>query len=455
MRSCSLAEHAGTVADICTALKAAAGAPVHVDKGGVHHVVPIPGDKRHRSGRVDISALSRVVRIDAEARTCVAEPGVTFAELVAETLPLGLMPAVVPELEGITVGGAVAGCSLESLSYIYGGFHDTCVEYEVISGTGEVITLSREERPDLFEMVHGSYGTLGIVSLVTFRLIPALPFVRMEYRHCGTFAEFEAALRAATTATAAGADPGVMPVFVDAIVFGPDHLVLCLGHMVDSAPYVSDYRRDGIYYRSVAERAQDYLGTTDYLFRYDTECHWLSRTVPPLEWRPVRRLLGRWFLGSTNLIRWSRRLDRILGMRRRPDVVCDVFVPGARFAEFFDWYEAVFDFWPLWVVPYRMPQPYRWIDPDHATGLASGLAIDCAVYGKRNNRRDVDYSALLESETHRLGGIKTLIGRNHYSREDFWRIYNRDAYDAAKSELDPDAAFDDLYDKFVNDHPAT
>ena len=449
VRTATLAEHASAVADVCAALKAGAGTRVHVDKGGVHHLVPLPGDARHRSAHVDISALCRVVSLDADARTCVAEPGVTFADLVAATLPLGLVPAVVPELEGITVGGAVAGCSLESLSYLYGGFHDTCLEYEVITGSGDVVTVSPQERADLFEMVHGSYGTLGIVSLVTFRLIAALPFVRMDYRRYTSFADFDKALGEAATGGDGG--DGGHPVFVDAIVFGPDDLVLCLGHPVASAPYVSDYRRDGVYYRSVAARDEDYLRTEDYLFRYDTECHWLSRTVPLLEWRPVRRLLGRWFLGSTNLIRWSRRLDRILRLRRRPDVVCDVFVPGSRFGEFFDWYASVFDFWPLWVVPYRMPRPYRWIDPDHAAGLAGELAVDCAVYGKANARRDVDYSVQLEEETQRLGGVKTLIGRNHYSRDDFWRIYNRDAYVAAKSELDPDGAFDDLYDKFVND----
>lgn len=452
MRTCTLAEHASSVADVCAALKAATtgGGPVHVDKGGVHHVVPLPGDERHRGDRVDISALNRVVDLDATARTCVAEPGVTFAEVVAATLPLGLMPAVVPELEGITVGGAVAGCSLESLSYRHGGFHDSCLEYEVVTGTGAVLTVSPAERPDLFEMVHGSYGTLGILTLVTFRLVPAEPFVRMEYRTYPSAAAFEDALREATeVAEDAGGDGPAT--FVDGIVFGPQRFVLCLGHPVDSAPYVSDYRRDRVYYRSAGKLTEDHLRTEDYLFRYDTECHWLSRTVPPLEWRPVRRLLGRWFLGSTNLIRWSRRLDRVLRLKRRPDVVCDVFIPGRRFGEFFAWYERTFDFWPLWVVPYRVPHAYGWIDPAHAVPLAEGLILDCAVYGKPNRRRDVDYSVLLEEETDRLGGIKTLIGRNHYSRERFWQIYNRDAYTAAKSELDPDAAFADLYDKFVRD----
>ena len=40
---------------------------------------------------------------------------------VAATLPHGLAPYVVPELETITIGGAVSGCSLESMSFEVGG----------------------------------------------------------------------------------------------------------------------------------------------------------------------------------------------------------------------------------------------------------------------------------------------------------------------------------------------
>src|SRR6185503_19422246 len=86
------------------------GEPVHIYKGGVHHFVPLPGDARFGGRPIDVSSLNHVLSIDVEKRLCVAEPGVTFAQLVEATLQHGLLPAVVPELEGITVGGAVAGC---------------------------------------------------------------------------------------------------------------------------------------------------------------------------------------------------------------------------------------------------------------------------------------------------------------------------------------------------------
>ena len=42
---------------------------VHVHKGGVHHFVPRPGDRRFAGGAVDVSALDEVLEVDVAART--------------------------------------------------------------------------------------------------------------------------------------------------------------------------------------------------------------------------------------------------------------------------------------------------------------------------------------------------------------------------------------------------
>lgn len=154
------------------------------------------------------------------------------------------------------------------------------------------------------------------------------------------------------------------------------------------------------------------LRTEDYLFRYDADCHWLARTVPPLEWKPVRRAVGRWLLGSTNLINAFGRTSRIMtAFKRRADLVCDIFVPQRNFEAFFDWYHTYIDHWPLWVAPYRPPEPYPSLAPDHADRMEDDLYIDCAVYGAPNNHRDRDLSEELEQAVFELDGVKTLIGR--------------------------------------------
>jgi len=436
-----LTSHTREVARIAELIRsgAASGGPVRIEKGGVSHFVPVPGDPRDRAREIDARRLRRVLSIDTDKRICIAEPGITFKDLVSRTLEHGLVPAVVPELEDITLGGAVAGCSVESSSFREGGFHDSAVEYEIATGEGEIVTCSPDKDALLFDMIHGSYGTLGVLTRVTFKLAPAKRFVRMEYRRFDSFEAFGASMH--EHCRAADFD------FVDGIVHGPKAFVLCLGQFTDEAPYTSNYRWLDIYYKSTLVRREDYLTTPDYFFRYDTECHWLSRTVPGLEAKPVRWLVGKHLLGSKNLIRWSKRLDRLLGMKQRPDVVCDVFVPLRNFSAFFTWYQSTFDYWPLWVVPYRMPRPYPWISEAHAARMKDELCVDCAIYGKDNGDPLVDFSEVLEQKTYELGGVKTLISRNHYTKERFWEIYDRDHYDAAKQRLDPRGLFPSLYEK--------
>src|SRR5690606_25703242 len=104
--------------------------------------------------KIDVSDLDEILAIDVEGRTCTAEPGVTFEDLVAATLPHGLVPIVVPELRTITVGGAVSGCSIESMSFVHGGFHDTCLEYEVITADGRVLRCTPDnEHALVFQMM--------------------------------------------------------------------------------------------------------------------------------------------------------------------------------------------------------------------------------------------------------------------------------------------------------------
>ena len=424
---------------------AVTGQTAHIDKGGVHHLVPRPDDARFCSRKLDTSALCHVLEIDPEGRRCVAEPGVSFRDLVRATLPLGLVPTVVPELEGITLGGAVAGCSIASTSFRHGGFFDSVEELELVTGTGELLTLSPTSDPAAFAMIHGSYGTLGVITRLTFRLVPARPFVRMRYVRHRSFAAFHASLRARC-------DIGDVD-FIDGIIHAPDHLTLCLGEYVAHAPYLSDYRREDIYYKSTRHRALDYLTTEDYFFRYDTECHWLTRTVPGLEHPLLRRLVGRHLLGSTNLIRWAQRLAPVIRrLQRRPDVVVDLFIPDRRFPDFYDWYAREAKFYPLWVIPYRLPGFYPWLAEQHTRRMADTLLIDCAIYGMPNDDPDRDWSEVFETKTFACDGVKTLISRNHYTRQRFFEIYHQPNYTAVKQRLDPHALFHrDVYEKL---HPA-
>ncbi len=437
--------HEAAVRDIVAQVRARSGrgTPARIQKAVVSHFVPNPNE-RGKPPRIDLTPLTNIIEIDPEGRSCTAESGVTFSDLVKATMKHGLIPYTVPELKGITIGGAVSGCSIESMSYKYGGFHDSCLQYEVVTGTGEIVTCSPEVNPELFHMLHGSYGTLGLLTKLKFKLMPAKPYVRMRYLKYRTFDEYWHELR--NHCNRADSD------FIDGIIHSKDSFVICLGQMVDEAPYTSNYDWLKIFYRSTNKRTEDYLTTYDYLFRYDTECHWLTKTVPLMETLPGRLLLGKMLLGSTNLIKWSKRVRPVMKLKKRPEVVVDVFIPSHRFKEFYRWYERDFDFYPLWIVPYRSPQLYPWIDDEYAKGIEDTLFIDCAIYGKPNSRPDIDYSELLERKTIELNGLKTLISRNHFDEETFWKVYARPRYEKIKALTDPTGTFMNLYDKFSSKH---
>ena len=59
----------------------------------------------------------------------------------------------------------------------------------MILANGEIVTTSRNERPDLFWGTACSYGTLGLITLVKLRLIPASTYVQLTYERGDSFEE--------------------------------------------------------------------------------------------------------------------------------------------------------------------------------------------------------------------------------------------------------------------------
>jgi len=110
------ARHAEKVARLSEQLRGRKSRlPISRQKRVVSHQAPKANDKKHSDEKVDLVDFDEVIEIDPDRRICIAEPGIPFCKLVDRTLPLGLAPIVVPELKNITVGGAVAGCSIESM----------------------------------------------------------------------------------------------------------------------------------------------------------------------------------------------------------------------------------------------------------------------------------------------------------------------------------------------------
>ncbi len=428
-----MTEHEEKVARICRQLREHRGPdPLSIKKKAVSHEVPKLKDKRIGDRKVDLTDMNDILSIDPKENVCTAEPGVTFFDLVKATMAYGLVPLVVPELKTITIGGAVAGCSLESMSYKCGGFHDTCLEYEVITARGEVLNCTPENENGLiFQMVHGTFGTLGIISKLKFRLISAKPFVKVTYERFRRLDGFLSAIRGHYD------DRDVD--FMDGMVHSPHLYVLSSADFVDEAPYTHNYDWLRVYYESTRKRDEDYLTISDYFFRYDKG---VTHTRPTSF---LGRLLFRRFLGSTFFLSFATRYRKFLSPRQIP-ITIDVFIPFSKVGAFLGWYEREFRHYPLWCVPYKRVRDYEWLSDDFVRGNSDELFLDLAVYGMKD-KMDKNYYRLLEEELMELGGLKTLISGNYYTESEFWRIWNRDNYDKVKRITDPDDIFRNLYTK--------
>jgi len=408
---------------------------------------------------LDTSGLTKVISVDPDARTADVEGMCTYEDLVAATLPFGLSPLVVPQLKTITLGGAVTGLGIESSSFRNGLPHESVLEMDILTGTGDIVTASQEVNPDLFRAFPNSYGTLGYSVRLKIELEPVKPFVALKHLRFDSLTEMVATMdRIIET----GGLDGTTVDYLDGVVFSADESYLCVGIKTSTAGPVSDYTGNQIYYRSIQHASgekHDRLTIHDYLWRWDTDWFWCSRafgaqnpTIRRLWPRRLRRSSFYW-----KLIAYDQRFDiadRIEKRNGRPPrerVVQDVEVPIGRTVEFLDWFLANVPIEPLWLCPLRLRD-------------VAGSAQDWPLYPIRPHQTYVNVGfwssvpvGATEGETNRsieqkvsqLDGHKSLYSDAYYSVEEFDALYGGETYKTVKKAYDPDSRLLDLYAKAV------
>lgn len=156
--------------------------------------------QRRLDNTVDTRSLDHVLRVDVSKKTALVEPNVPMDALVAATLEHGLVPLVVMEFPGITVGGGFSGTSGESSSFRYGLFDNTINWIEIVLPNGQVTRAARTtgENTDLFWGAASAFGTLGVVTLLEVQLRDARQYVQLTYSLRSSIADVNAKLREET-----------------------------------------------------------------------------------------------------------------------------------------------------------------------------------------------------------------------------------------------------------------
>lgn len=437
---------------------------------------------RGRSGEqagLDVSGLGGVIEVDPIAQTAEVQGMCTYEDLVDATLPHGLMPFVVPQLKTITLGGAVTGMGVESTSFRDGLPHESVLEMDILTGTGDIVTCSRDENVDLFRLFPNSYGSLGYAVRLKIELRAVKPYVELrEVR----FHDFESLARALDDVSRTHSYNDVDVHGLDGVVFSPEESYLVMARFTDEEGPTSDYTREKIFYRSLQHARgirRDRLTVRDYIWRWDTDWFWCSRAFgaqnPWLRkvWpRQLRRSSFYW-----KLVRLDRKYEleynfikKPKGLPRGERVVQDIEVTPENLREFLDWFFAASDIQPVWLCPIRLregveelvgtgtlaansPAPWplyplrpgqTWINVGFWSGV-EGNHVDPSAPGNGA------FNRVIEAKVSELGGHKSLYSEAFYSPEEFAELYGGNLPERIKALTDPDGRFPGLYEKTVND----
>lgn len=425
---------------------------------------------------LDFKALDQVIHVDLQKRIAWVEPGVTMEKLVKATLSHGLIPPVVPEFKGITVGGAIMGGAAESGSHRWGSFNDACSSYEILCGDGSVLHASADQHPDLFYGISCSYGSLGALLSAEVQLVPAHPFVHLRY---STFSNPKAAISFLRKAIGTSD-------FLDGIAFAKDKIVIIEGTMTSSRGNLPLFKPSIFspwYFQHVKELnvSEETMPLEDYLFRYDQGAFWMGAYL----FRPA--LLAR-FLGQGVLRLWKSKDHfteaEVEKLHRVPDlnlflragfhlamtsknlwkllhlaekwvqermVIQDFCIPEGNALHFFE--EALKDpgTFPLWLCPIkgtRSPQVFA----PHVLGDDGTHVINVGIYGIPSYFAPISMITRgLELKANDLGGKKVLYSCSYYTPNEFWKIYPKKEYEALREKTSAKGVWLDITEKVLSE----
>jgi hypothetical protein len=397
-----------------------------------------------RDKMIDTSGLSHVLKVDKEKRTALVEPNVPMDRLVETTMKYGIVPPVVMEFPGITVGGGYAGTSGESSSFKHGFFDRTINYVNMILANGDIVTASRTERADLFNGAAGAVGSLGITTLLELQLIEAKKYVETTYHPVSSVSEATQKLKKLT------ANPDLD--YIDGILFSLNNGVIITGRMTDTSDVNLPIRRfsrakDPWFYLHVQDilsnnptaTTTELIPLDEYLFRYDRGGFWVGRSAfryffTPFNW------FTRWFLDDFLHTRVMYTALHASGFSAQY-VVQDLALPYSTVEEFIEYTDTTFDIYPLWLCPLRqetLPTFHPHSNETEADGetLKPMLNVGLWGYGHPDRHAFFKLNRHLEAKLRKLGGMKWLYANTYYSETEFWSIYDRKWYDALRTKYD-------------------
>ncbi|PBP28549.1 FAD binding domain protein [Diplocarpon rosae] len=395
-----------------------------------------------RDRMVDTSGLTNVLKVDTKSMTALVEPNVPMDALVEATLQHGLLPPVVMEFPGITVGGGFAGTAGESSSFRYGFFDRTINWIEMVLANGETVKASATENSDLFYGAASSFGTLGVTTLLEIQLVVAKTYVELTYYPVSSISEAQTEITKATKDTSND--------FLDGIMYSKGYGVICVGRLTNNVPTgikTQGFTRptDPWFYihverlmKSRTTPITEAIPIVDYLFRYDRGGFWVAKYAYKYFITPFNRIT-RFMLDYFMHTRVMYHALHQSGLSSFY-IIQDVAIPYTEAESFMSYLDSNFKHYPIWLCPLK--QSGNQIASTHSLQVLKTnqqrpeMMLNFGVWGPGPAQRDdfIKWNRAFEKKVDALGGQKWLYAHTYYTEQEFDEIYNRERYDALREK---------------------
>jgi delta24-sterol reductase len=319
---------------------------------------------------------------------------------------------------------------------------------EVVLADGSLVTASATENRELFEGLRGSFGTLGVLTLVELQLVPLKRMVEVTYYPTISFSNAIDTMQKQTTEPRHD--------YIDGVLFSKQSGVIVTGRLTDvsestglpicrfSQPWNEWF---WIHARSIAQNGaikKELVSIEDYLFRYDRGAFWMGmyaykHFMIPFTW--LTRFLLDYFMHTRimyHALHASGYTDRY--------IIHDIAVPTDNAKRFVEYIDNALQIYPLWLCPLRRdgrksmghPKPYTGaVDSKGAGSTYDGDYINLGIWGPYQSS-EVEYvraNREIEAKMRELGGLKWLYSRVFYTEDEWWEVYDKSAYEALRQKF--------------------
>jgi FAD-linked oxidoreductase len=121
---------------------------------------------------IKLDRYNKVLEVDREARTVAVQAGITILQLSNVLAQFGLAMENMGDVGYQTISGAISTAT-HGTGERFRNISSQVVAVSMVLASGEVMQCSADTEPDVFKAAQVSLGSIGVLSTVTLRCVPA------------------------------------------------------------------------------------------------------------------------------------------------------------------------------------------------------------------------------------------------------------------------------------------